>query len=419
MSRCPRWFSLVGLCAASACASVDVTPTRKPIEPAVETVSFGQDTGAGNVLLLQPFLYNDDYASAWLLSAKIENYLEEAKKKGWLNKRTLVVLPAHIGTWLIAADESPDLIQARSFEDVKRLLQTKRWFDYWTQMPFAAAKDKATHATFALKAKETAQAYQNLFGKIAIDYQVTMVAGSAVLLEPRLDGNDLVIDSKGPLREVACVFGPDGRIIGGPVRKVFVSSAEQSYLGPGAVDQLQVLETALGKVGVLIGADAWQPEPYVRYQAQSVDVVVALGWLPVNGGWQQSWSGYDSAPVPAGVAAGDAGTLKYGAAWAKYGLPGRLATSGAKVGVAVFGRGRVWDMELDGQAAAIKDGSALEIPQRAGPLLVNLWLGTAPAASAPTPDKIGPAPAATPAAGATSDDKSKKKSGKKKSKKSR
>lgn len=416
MLRLCRGCLGAALCAATACASVDVTPTRKPLEPPIESVSFGQDTGAGNLLLLQPFLYNDDYASGWLLSAKVENYLEEAKKKGWLNKRTLVVLPAHLGTWLLAADESPELIQARSFEDVKRLLQSKRWFDYWTQMPFAAAKDKATHTTFALKAKETAQAYQNLFAKIAIAYQVTLVAGSAVLLEPRLDGNDLVIDPKGPLREVTCVFGPDGRIIGAPVRRVFLTTAEQAYLGAGSVDELPVLETAVGKVGVLIGGDAWQPDGYTRFKAQNVDVVVALGWLPVNGGWQQPWSGFDGAPVPADVAAGDVGTLKYSDAWVKYGLPGRLAGSGAKAGVAVYGRGRVWDMEMDGQPSVIKDGSANEVPHLAGPLLVNLWLGSAPA-SAPAPDKVVPAGAPPPPSDSPPPDDKSKKKGKKKSKK--
>ncbi|MBN2358723.1 MAG: carbon-nitrogen hydrolase family protein [Deltaproteobacteria bacterium] len=419
MTRCADlWVGSLWLCCALACASVDVAPTSKPLEPPVEAISFGQDAGAGNLLLVQPFLYNDDYASAWLFSAKIENYLELAKKKGWLNQRTVVVLPAMIGTWLIAADESPTLVQARSFEDVKRLLQSRLWFDYWTQMPFAPASEKSTHTTFALKSSAMAQSYQNVFGKIAIEYGVTVVAGSIVLLEPRLDGNELVVDTKGRLREVALVFGPDGRIVGGPVPKAYLDSVEQGYLQPGDLTALPVIETAAGKLGLLIGSDAWYPDGYAALKQQGVELVVALGWLPVNGGWQQPWPGYRGAPQPSDVAAADVGTLSYRDAWAKYGLPGRLATSGAGVGAAVYSRGRVWDLEMDGQAAAIKGGSAHEIPQLAGPLLVNLWLGEAAAASQPPPPEVAPAPPPPPPSG---DDvkpaKKKKKGGKKKSRK--
>lgn len=67
----------------------------------------GQPGERGNLLAVQPELFTPDYQSAERLQLKFHAYLENARRQGLLNERTVVVFPEHVGTWLVASGESP------------------------------------------------------------------------------------------------------------------------------------------------------------------------------------------------------------------------------------------------------------------------------------------------------------------------
>lgn len=73
--------------------------------------SQGQDSGRGNLLGIQPELQGADYRSALHLHRKLSAYLDQARQQGLLNPKTVVVLPEHIGTWLVAVGEKRESIR--------------------------------------------------------------------------------------------------------------------------------------------------------------------------------------------------------------------------------------------------------------------------------------------------------------------
>ena len=71
----------------------------------------GAPSARGNLLGVQPELYAPDYQNVERLRLKLAAYLEKARSEGLLGPRTVVVFPEHIGTWLVAAGEKPEVYQ--------------------------------------------------------------------------------------------------------------------------------------------------------------------------------------------------------------------------------------------------------------------------------------------------------------------
>jgi hypothetical protein len=143
----------------------------------------------------------------------------------------------------------------------------------------------------------------------------------------------------------------------------------------------------------LIGDDSWQTECYTSLAAKNVDIVVAVMALPVREGSRKPWLGYTTA-APADVLTSDIGSLTQQQAWMKYGLAGRLVASRARIGVATFLRGRVWDMDTDGQIVAVVDGAVHEGPLVESSSVVSVYLPPAPAQPSPVDEVATPPPAA-------------------------
>jgi predicted amidohydrolase len=88
--------------------------------------------------------------------------------------------------------------------------------------------------------------YENTFAELASAYQMGIIAGSAYLP-----------DQNGNLRQRAAVFGPDGALLGRH-DKMIMSPEDQSLAQPG--DAWHVIDTPVGKAGILLGEEALYPE---------------------------------------------------------------------------------------------------------------------------------------------------------------
>ena len=336
-----------------------------------EVHSLGRDTGNGNLLGIQPYMLAADYATEARFHQKLDGYLAAAREKGLIGTKTVVVFPEFLGSWLVVTGEKRTVYEARTVKEAATLIALSNLPSFMSAYLGARARDRMTAALFRMKAREMAGIYQRVFSRLAKDYGVTIVAGSILLPSPQVkDGNLLAGD--GPLYNTTVVYGPDGRAREPAVRKVFPTKEEQPFVSPGSVDDLPVFETPAGKLGVLICADSWYPEAYRQLGRLGAELIAvpSLGSAKADAVWQ----GYSGFPNPEDVDPADVGHLSEGEAWAKYALPGRLPESGARAGVNVFLRGRLWDLTLDGLAFAARGNEGATYRGEDGSI-VNVWIG--------------------------------------------
>ena len=349
---------------------------RRPPDTAValnlaEVHSLGQDTGNGNLLGIQPYMLTADYATEARFYQKLDGYLAAAREKGLIGPKTVVVFPEFLGAWLVVAGEKQAVYEAKTVKEAATLIALSNLPSFATSYLHAHAQDKMTEALFLMKAQEMADRYHRVFSRLAEDYGVTIVAGSILLPSPQVkDGHLLAGD--GPLYNTTVIYGPDGRAREPAVRKAFPTKEEQPFVSPGSVDDLPVFETPAGKLGVLICADSWYPEAYRQLKRLGVELIAvpSLGSAKADSIWQ----GYSGFPNPKNVDPADVGRLTEGEAWAKYALPGRISESGARTGVNVFLRGRLWDLTLNGLAFAARDNDIASYRGEDGSI-VNVWIG--------------------------------------------
>lgn len=346
------------------------SPDARPV-PGLQASAIGEDRGRGNLLGVQPWLQPADYASAARLQARLEGWLREAAARGWLGERTIVVFPEHIGTWLVAADESGLVHRAGTLGAAMPWIALRHPIAVARAWRDAGEADRLVAALFRARAAPMADAYQQVFANLARAHRVTIVAGSIVLPEPRIaDGR--VRPGTGALYNTGAVFSPAGDAQA-LVRKLYPIASELPFTARGAPAALRTVDTPAGRLGVLVCADAWYPDAWAALRRQGVDVVAVPSFAAGDGLWEAPWAGYNGAAAPPDVDPADIGRIDEAAAWLRYAMAGRLPGSGARAGINVFLRGQLWDLGDDG--ATISAAAAVQVDaRRDGPTLTNLWI---------------------------------------------
>jgi predicted amidohydrolase len=366
-------------------------PPTAPQEPRLRgSHSWGEDTGNGNLLGIQPWMEPADYASRGRFFAKLDAYLDEARRRSFIRDKTVVVFPEYLGVWLVAAGEKRAVYSAKSLTAAARIIAASNLFAFLRALAAVRAPDRTVAALFVMKAGSMARIYRSVFSELARKYGVTIVAGSIFLSEPIVrDG--VVVPGRGPLYNTCVVYDPQGRAREPAVRKAFPTEEEQRYVAAGRAGDLPVFETPAGRLGVLICADSWYPEAYQALEERGVDIIAAPSFVHRDGAWEQPWRGYSGAQPPRDVDENDVGALTEGEAWRKYALPGRIGASRARVGMAVFLRGRLWGLGSDGETTVVCGERALTFPEGDGAAIVNLWLAVPQRTEARPPFEAPPA----------------------------
>lgn len=295
----------------------------------------GKPGRQGNLLGIQPELFPADYQSLQRLRLKLAAYLDKARELGLLNERTIVVLPEHIGTWLLAVGEKAELYDARDQQQALRWLAASNPLAFLGALAQADDEQRWQDALLRTKAETMARDYQQLFGELAREYSITLVAGSIVLPEPRVELGQLLPGS-GPLYNVSLVFDQAGQPIGQPQRQVLTSGA----ISASPSNLLQVLDTPAGRLGVLVGGDAGELTSQRELNRQQVELLAIPGDPGQAQGALNEW----------------------------------INSSNIRAGVAVSLRGRLWEQSSQRQALAIDAGQPLLGSADAGAQLINLWL---------------------------------------------
>ena len=222
--------------------------------------SEGTPGDAGNLLAIEVKLLPADYQSRERLHLRFATYLEQARAAGLLNERTIVVLPEHVGTGLFALGEKAEVQQARSLRDAMQWSALSNPWKYVRALFENQSKARRTEAVLRIKAERMAEDYQAIFGGLARDYAVTLVAGSIVLPEPHLQRQRLHVGT-GPLRQVSLTFDHQGNPIGPLQYKHALSRYERRYSEAPQNKRAFTLTTPAGKLAVLLGCDGYRQTP--------------------------------------------------------------------------------------------------------------------------------------------------------------
>lgn len=261
MRLCLKPLLLILLSLAALLVYLDWTGDRRsgPLLSDLRTrpiESQGQPGAAGNLLGIEVRLQPADYQSRERLRLKFATYLDQARDAGLLGPRSIVVLPEHVGTGLFALGEKPEVQQARTLRDAMQWMALSNPLDYLRALfDNNGSEARRTEAVLRIKARQMAEDYQYIFADLARTYGVTLVAGSIVLPEPRLEAGRLKTGT-GPLHQVSLVFSPEGAAMQPLHFKMTLSRYEGRYSEAPASPQGASLQTPAGRLAVLLGCDA-------------------------------------------------------------------------------------------------------------------------------------------------------------------
>ncbi|MFL1524824.1 carbon-nitrogen hydrolase family protein [Pseudomonas sp. O230] len=332
----------------------------------------GLPADRGNLLGIQPELFPTDYQSPERLHRKLAAYLQKAQEQGLLNEKTIVVLPEHVGTWLMVSGEKDELYQATTLKEAMNWLAVSNPLKFIRALISAKGDNRLDDAHLRMKAKSMAKDYQALFGGLAKEFHVTLVAGSIVLPAPSIIDGTLKIGS-GALYNSSVVFGRDGLPIGQPQRQMHPIFDEKDVIEANGEHTLNVVDTPAGRLGVLIGSDSWYPDNYRKLDNQGAQLVAVPAFVIGRGTWDKPWRGYKGLSTPGSVSL-KAGELSEGQAWHRLTLTAQPPSSQAIAGMSVFLRGQFWDQGSAGQSFLSRNGQHFAGGNVRGARLLNLWL---------------------------------------------
>ncbi|MFJ3521258.1 nitrilase-related carbon-nitrogen hydrolase [Pseudomonas sp. NPDC090203] len=342
-------------------------------------VNDGEPADNGNLLGIQPELFASDYSSVKRLHRKLAAYLQQARDDGLINAKTIVVLPEHVGTWLFAVDEKSQFYQSTTIEEAMNWLAFSNPLLFLDAMFHARGENRMDDIHLRMKSRSMARDYQTVFGGLAREFGVTLVAGSIVLPNPEVQDGELKVGT-GALYNSSVVFGRDGLPIGQPQRQLFPSWYQRGYIRSGKDETLTVIDTPAGRLGILIGTDSWYPQNYTRLNEGGAELIAVPAFVAGNGSWSQPWRGSKHQALAAELDLGPQ-PLTEGQAWQRLAL---APTSNARAGISVFMRGQFWDQGSAGHSFASRNGQSIAEQSISAALkgakpghgarLINLWL---------------------------------------------
>ncbi len=338
-----------------------------------EFKSLGNNSDKGNIVGIQPHLTQESYLSQATFQKNLDSYLEYLQASGYINDKTLVIFPEHIGSWLVCADENVDFKSKKTIGELIQSMYATYTDKFQKYIANSDKELKEFAAAFHIKASKIAAYYQETFSYLAKKYQVTIVGGSVVLENPDVINGKIVCNS-GPLYNGSAVFYPDGTISPNLIKKIHLVPTELGFLSGGSINEQHIYELPLGKLCVLICADSWYSECYKLAINNTADIIAVPSYQDELDLWDKKWRGYTVDSPEDAYDTKDIGTITEGEAWKKYALAQKIKKTKAAVGINVFLKGELWEMGANsGHSLVIKDNTQAEIStDKAG--FVNVWL---------------------------------------------
>lgn len=278
----PRFLAVL-LCTVLLAASGAVRGQGTQAEPAeVQLVA------------VQMTLDLNDYWTREAFERKIRQQMDAVTAATDPDIPTLVVFPEDVGLMLVVQGMEERLAGIDSIgEAIEAVIRAHTVPLLWTRL----VRWKGWVPALLLnKNKLIAETYFEVFSAAARDYGVYLVAGSVVLPPYRIE-DGVVQWQRGPTRSqvhnTSYLFGPDGLVIGkqDKVRLIELEAEAALNLNPGRLEDIQVFDTPIGKIGIAICLDAFIPEVIDGLVEQGAQILVQPSANP--GPWntwqQEDW----------------------------------------------------------------------------------------------------------------------------------
>ncbi|WP_262695249.1 carbon-nitrogen hydrolase family protein [Kordiimonas aquimaris] len=242
------------------------------------TVTFenhgNSDSASINVVSIAPVMQPEDYATGRHFKAKLNDYFDAAKEKGWFNDNTIVVLPAHIGTPLLATGHKSRVYSAASIKSAMIPLLAYNLPAFLKNYYVFDAEDPLIAATIRAQTKNAADTYQIAFSAIAQNYGVTIVAGSMLMMTPGIYPDGITY-GHGPIFHASFVFGPDGKPQGDAIRQATPNAAEQHVAKKSLAEFIPTFSLNGIKYAVVIGSDTLDESVNTYLKSQNIDLLLS------------------------------------------------------------------------------------------------------------------------------------------------
>jgi predicted amidohydrolase len=317
-------------------------------------------------------LFPADYQSLERLHLKLAAYLQNARDQGLINDKTIVVLPEHIGTWLMLTGEKNEVYQALHLKEAMNWLSISNPVQFLRAWISATGADRMDDAYLRMKAPAMARDYQVLFGGLAKEFGVTLVAGSIALPNPSISQRQLQI-GHGALYNASVVFAADGLPIGDPQRQLYPIYDEREFIQPGDENVVSVVDTPAGRLGILVGSDSWYPDNYRKLNDSGAQLIAVPAFVLGRETWDRPWRGFKSVSTPPEVSLKPE-ELSEGEAWRRLTLISQQPVSQASAGMSVFLRGQFWDLGTAGHSFLSSNGQISADGDARGARMLNIWL---------------------------------------------
>ncbi|QOJ79199.1 carbon-nitrogen hydrolase family protein [Infirmifilum lucidum] len=199
----------------------------------------------------------ESYTDVKAFYESLEEPLLEAESRLGSIEDSIVVYPEHVGTFLVFLDEKlhEETLERELARIALRSLPTFLLKTLQTLSP--------RYALVSIKWKNMRKAYFDSFSKLASSHRAVIVAGS--ILEPSAPRS---------IHNVSYVFNSDGRAKCRQV-KVYLDIPEAKLgVSPGRLDEIDVCETPLARLGVAICLDAFKEDVVSRLASRGATVLV-------------------------------------------------------------------------------------------------------------------------------------------------
>lgn len=214
---------------------------------------------------MRVFATVDDYRN------ELHRFLRIAQHK----HASLVIFPELGGSMLIPPLLRNSRISLLKYAELGNRRRTSLWRRYtgrvagWVASRFPHDFATTVAACLDVAGNELWSVYCALFGELAEQYQITLVAPSGYFPDP--------VDGK--VRNITAVFGPEGSMLGYQA-KVMLYGADQPIAEAGM--DWNVIQTEVGGIGILLGSDVLYPEIGRLLAYKGAEILIGQGACPTT-----------------------------------------------------------------------------------------------------------------------------------------
>ncbi len=245
------------------------------------------------LVAVQTALRLEDYWTQEAFAARLASIMDDVHGQITDGIPTLVVFPEDIGLSLVLQGMENQLQRVSSMADgIQKVTKAHLVPAFWQRF---RSRLSWVPALFLHRHRLIANAYFSTFSQLAKGHGVYILAGSAILPPYAINGGEVHWQRplKAAVHNSAYLFGPDGSVIGrqDKVHLIDLEQAAALDLTPGRLDDLQVFETHLGRLGTAICLDAFQDDVVTTLDHRGAQILLQPSANP--GPWdriqQEDW----------------------------------------------------------------------------------------------------------------------------------